>query len=183
MKRAQQKLRTRKAIKDAFIDLLKIKPIDQISITELAQKADVDRKTVYLYYPTVYDIIKEIENSIIEGLNQILANNKTADWKFFLRGLNEIMEQDLQYYTIIANDKKLAFLVDDCTNILIDIISKSVLQTKKCISDHDDIIINYTAHGILGVYEDWLKSTSKIPLEELINILGDLLNTTAPTFS
>src|SRR5919202_6124791 len=48
--RERQRRRTRKAIIDATIELLRrgVKP----SINEIAEAADVSRRTVYLYFPT-----------------------------------------------------------------------------------------------------------------------------------
>ncbi len=178
MKREKQRAKTRQNIKDAFVELLKEKHIDQITVTELARKADVDRKTFYLYYPTVYDVVREIEDGIIAGLKELLENHATSDWRIFLTGLNGIMEKDLEYYMVIAKNKELSFLVDECMNILIDILRESLLKKKETVSVKDEVLICYAASGILGVYENWLKSEEKMPLEQLIEILGDTMNQT-----
>ena len=49
--------KTRRAIRNAFVRLLTEKEMDKITIKELAELADVDRKTVYNYYEGVYDIL------------------------------------------------------------------------------------------------------------------------------
>ncbi len=41
--------RTKRNIYFAFFELLKNKPMDEISITELANKADIDRRTFYMH--------------------------------------------------------------------------------------------------------------------------------------
>lgn len=178
MKRENQKARTRQNIKNAFVELLKVKHIDQITVTELAKNADVDRKTFYLYYATVYDVVKEIENGVIAGLKEILEKNRPADWKVFLCGLNEIMEKDIDYYTVIAKNKNLSFLVDECMDILTTMLMESLLKEKTDIDDADRIRIKYAASGILGVYEEWLQSDDRMELDELIEILGEAMNDT-----
>ena len=46
MKRSEQKARTKYNIRQAFIDLLQRKEMDNITITELAKSANIDRKNV-----------------------------------------------------------------------------------------------------------------------------------------
>ena len=61
MKRQQQKAATRAKIKEAFVSLLRKKPLEQITVTEIATMADIDRKTFYLYYDTIRGVYMEIE--------------------------------------------------------------------------------------------------------------------------
>ena len=46
--------------------LLKTKSIDEVTIKEICELADVNRGTFYLHYTQPRDILKEIENSFIE---------------------------------------------------------------------------------------------------------------------
>ena len=59
--------RTKKAIRNAFLQLLSHKEVEKISVKEIAETADVDRKTVYNYYEGVYDILDELESVINDG--------------------------------------------------------------------------------------------------------------------
>ena len=58
-------LRTKRVIRNAFIKLLSQKDLNDISVKDIADAADVDRKTVYNYYSGVYEIRNEVENEII----------------------------------------------------------------------------------------------------------------------
>ena len=42
-------LRTKKAIQNAYLDLLKKKGTEKITISDIAREADIDRKTFYLH--------------------------------------------------------------------------------------------------------------------------------------
>ena len=52
-------LRTKKAIQNAYLDLLKKKGTEKITISDIAREADIDRKTFYLHYDSTEDIIRE----------------------------------------------------------------------------------------------------------------------------
>lgn len=178
VKREEQRARTRRSIRMAFVELLREQKLEQITVTELAARADIDRKTFYIYYNTVNDLIREIEGEIVDGLKVILDDRKDSDWKVFLQGLNKLMQKDIDFYSVLVRNTDLAFIVADCTGILEEMLYETILSGREHTSVRDEIIIRYTATGILGVYSDWLKAEKKIPLEELIEVLGDAMNNT-----
>ena len=63
-------VRTKKAIKNGFIALLGKKEMDSITVKDIAEYANVDRKTVYNYYPGVYALIEEIEEDFAKTMRE-----------------------------------------------------------------------------------------------------------------
>jgi len=51
--------RTKKAIHDSILEILAKKPLTEITVTELCNKADINRKTFYIYYNTPTDVFNE----------------------------------------------------------------------------------------------------------------------------
>ena len=75
-------IRTKKAIRMSFIDLLKENEINDITVTDIANKADINRKTFYNYYNNVYELLDEIENEVTTSFEKILKemeNNQTVN--------------------------------------------------------------------------------------------------------
>ncbi len=66
--------RTKKAIKNAFAELMSEKEISEITVKDIAETADVNRKTFYNYYNSVYDIVNEIENELVLAFDNVLSN-------------------------------------------------------------------------------------------------------------
>lgn len=48
--------KTKKAIHNTFMELLKVKPISKISVTELAKAAEINKATFYLHYKDIFDL-------------------------------------------------------------------------------------------------------------------------------
>ncbi|MBQ7228809.1 MAG: TetR family transcriptional regulator, partial [Clostridia bacterium] len=65
--------RTKKNIYRAFFRLVQTKAIDDITVSELARAADIDRKTFYLHYQTVRDVFVEFKQMIYDSLLEILS--------------------------------------------------------------------------------------------------------------
>lgn len=62
--------RTLKAIRSAFYELVLTKNYSDISITELTDLAEINRKTFYLHYSSLDDLVKEVEQEIVDHILQ-----------------------------------------------------------------------------------------------------------------
>lgn len=164
-------------IKEAFTKLLSEKPVSKITVTEIAREANIDRKTFYLHYDTVPDVYHQIEHGIMVGVRQMLATNGNTDWRQFIMGLNKIMKKDFAFYSVVARKVDLAYITNECTDIITSLLQESLLADRQA-SFEDKMIIRYAAVGITGVYTDWIKSDQAVPLERVIDVLTKALNQT-----
>lgn len=70
---------TKELIRKEFIDLLNKKPIHNVTVTELARKCDIERKTFYYHYENLTELIKEIFQ---EELTMVVEEfNETLSWE------------------------------------------------------------------------------------------------------
>lgn len=67
-------VRTKKAIRDTFVELLETKDINRISVSELSDTANLGRGTFYLHYKDIYDLYEQIENEAFEHLGHFYDN-------------------------------------------------------------------------------------------------------------
>ena len=56
--------RTKNAIKEAFLYLSRTQEVNKIKVSELAELADINRKTFYLHYVDVFGVLEEIQNEL-----------------------------------------------------------------------------------------------------------------------
>ena len=63
--------RTRMNIRDAFIELRSRKPIEKITVKELAERAEINKTTFYAHYETIYDLLGTLEQ---EAIDTVLEN-------------------------------------------------------------------------------------------------------------
>ncbi|MBQ2217359.1 MAG: TetR/AcrR family transcriptional regulator, partial [Firmicutes bacterium] len=69
-------VRTKKAIRSAFAELLSEKDYNDITVTDIAERADINRKTFYNYYRNTEDLVKEIECEACLNFDTILQDLK-----------------------------------------------------------------------------------------------------------
>lgn len=49
--------KTKRAIRSAFAELIKEKPMEKITVKEIAELAEINKTTFYAHYETVYDLV------------------------------------------------------------------------------------------------------------------------------
>lgn len=70
---------TKELIRKEFIELLNKKPIHNVTVTELARKCDIERKTFYYHYENLTELVKEIFQ---EELTMVVEEfNETLSWE------------------------------------------------------------------------------------------------------
>lgn len=70
---------TKELIRNEFIELLNKKTIHNLTVTELARKCDIERKTFYYHYENLTELIKEIFQ---EELTMVVEEfNETLSWE------------------------------------------------------------------------------------------------------
>ena len=66
-------LYTKMFLKESLLELMKEKPVDKITPTELCRHANINRNTFYTHYYSVRDVLEELElefsNQIVESLS------------------------------------------------------------------------------------------------------------------
>ncbi len=68
MNTEQRKKQTLQKIKHAFIQLLLVKDISHITVSELIGDADISRGTFYAYFNDIYDLMETIENELLDQM-------------------------------------------------------------------------------------------------------------------
>ncbi len=53
-------IKTRERIEEAFLELLKVKPLEKITVTELARVAMINKGTFYLHYLDIFDLYRQV---------------------------------------------------------------------------------------------------------------------------
>lgn len=71
--------KTRRVLRQCLTTLLKEKKIQEITVREIAEMADINRGTFYLHYKDVYDLMEQIENELMAELEEVLNHHSVQD--------------------------------------------------------------------------------------------------------
>jgi AcrR family transcriptional regulator len=66
--------KTRQMFIDVFCELYSQKPIEKISVQEIANKSGYNRSTFYQYFTDIYELLDYVENNLLNYIKEELAN-------------------------------------------------------------------------------------------------------------
>lgn len=172
--------KTKKVIREAFLILITENDISKITIKEISDLADINRKTFYAYYKDKYDLLDEIENEFIEKFVRMIDD---FDFQKLLSNPYEIFCQltKLLYHNMgicelfINNDTLGNNLLEKIKNVMTEKLL--TMMTNKVTSN--DIFLSYIndfiVAGLISAYTKWFKSDRSISLEELSQELSIII--------
>ena len=68
--------KTKKSIRNAFLELRAHKPLERITVKELAELAQISKATFYLHYQDIYDLSTRMQDDVIQ---RVLESIERAD--------------------------------------------------------------------------------------------------------
>ncbi len=172
-------IRTKKNIREAFYKLLSEKAFESITVSELAQKADINRKTFYLHYSSTKDLLDEIQQEIIERMLQVLGKydilSRTFDpYPMFLE-----FNESLTSYVTICKSFLFSSSLSDPIRQVKNAVLNSILAKYSGLSRQDRIraeyYIEYASTGLIALYLKWLShDPPQISTEALAEITSEI---------
>ena len=173
-------LKTKKAIRTALIELLATQALDSISITAIAKAAHITRKTFYIYYANVQDVVAEIEVDIVtafeQALNKITIGDHLEDAHLIFETLTQVINNDFHDYQALVtahnlDDTQLIRKITDCLKKrLIKITPSDYFNNEQTFM----LTVNYVLAGIMSVYQEWFHNSQAISIEVLSKQLSTL---------
>lgn len=176
IKSDKRSIKTRKAIKNALMELMCSREISKITIKDIALAADINRKTFYTHYTDVFSVLNDIENELMSKLINILNTFEISGGKYnpypIFKKLTEEINKDIEFYKLLLSYESSSNLINKIALLLKEYIYKYCVSE----SDIDNIrlpyIINFISAGIISSYQEWFNSDSKITLEQLSETLS-----------
>lgn len=94
--------KTRQSFINVFCELYCQKPIEKITVQEMANKAGYNRSTFYQYFTDVYDLLSFVENDILDYIRKKLKNTEQTDTK--PRDIYLLFEEKGAYLNALLGD-------------------------------------------------------------------------------
>lgn len=163
-------LKTKKAIFQAFSELLKEKELRKITVQEIVDKADISRVTFYKYYLDVYDLYDKIESELLTniGLITLQLADKTFN-EFFKELINYVYNSRATFEMVFSPN--VTNKLRDKVSCIIEGILKKIYSEKLGISiDNEDLayLCCYRSSGFLAVIQRWVQNGFSQSCENMV---------------
>ena len=171
-------LRTKKNIRQAFLHLLSEKSLSQITVKELSNLADINRKTFYMYYSNIEDIFAELEDELVLKLVHVFEKELFQKEMFnsysFFENLNHTIQEDIDLYRILNHSDLLPHLIQRAKNALIEVFFRKYNISADSDNERYILYAEYAASGILSMYTKWFSRDFHMSLEELTRTAAEI---------
>lgn len=171
-------LKTRRLIKNALIDLMAEKEVSSITITELSEKALINRKTFYRHYGTVAEVVTEIENEILDEFALALrnANKSCLDVGGLVSDISELLVRRREYFAKLTKLNPELFSKGRIKAMLRRTIEVS-LRSSGAIADRETLsaVSQFSVSGVLSLYAEWFDNGCHGTLDHVTEVAKRLL--------
>ena len=148
-------IKTKRAIRNAFAALIAEKDLNDITIKDISDVADINRKTVYNYYGGIHEILDEIENELVSSFEKVIQEidfprNLENPNKIF-ETLTDVINEDMEFYSQLMLKIR---------------VKQTLAQRLPADKKKIELIADFITSGMLSAYQSWFNSGREQPIAE-----------------
>lgn len=171
--------RTKKLLTQALTQLLQEKQINEITVKELTDLADMNRGTFYLYYKDIFDMLEKIEDGLFESLDEIVSLHEHDDVARqtapILLDLFHFIEDNQEMCRVLLSPHgDMNFL-----HKLNQVVREKCLQMWPNEEEKKDATFEYhysfVVYGCVGVFRAWLNGNCQEPAEKMAEMADAMI--------
>ena len=159
---------------NAFWDLMKEKPIDQIGIDEISERAGLSRRTFYRHFKSVDDVLTYFFRKKTDLFISHFTRYKPTDYISLAKVSFEYCAISKEFMLVLKKNNKLELYLQYLFEKTSFLMKKIFENNKKA-----TLIDIYTSHFIIGslygVLLRWLKSGMIVDVKDMCEVVSDIL--------
>lgn len=166
---------TQMVIKESFIQLNAKKPLTQITVKEICDRAEINRSTFYRNYVDVYDLKDRIEEDFLQQIKTFIHDKHIEGAEQTVLHILVTMKEHQDRYTSlhdIPSQRLLLCIVEECfadkKNYLLSVAPH--LSPKEI-----RWYFEYISTGCAAIMIDWVKSGMKESPHEVAKFISALI--------
>ena len=177
-KNPQRTKQTRQDLIDAFWSLYCRKSIEKISVKEVAAKAGYNRGTFYEYFTDVYDLLEQLELSLLPSSPEELPPRSEAGVKGTGQPLDlfiKMYERNQKYFVVLLGDHGDPAFRGRIKRHVRPMLLSVLAAGRGADKFEIEVIIEFVLSAMIGVLGYWFSCERKQPIEKLISLMYDLM--------
>jgi AcrR family transcriptional regulator len=172
--------KTRQQLQHCLAVLLKEKKIQEITVREITEMADLNRGTFYLHYKDVFDLLEKVELELLDELDGTLQKYQASD----LHQKLSLIFTDL-FVCVQENAEMVQILLGENGDLnFVNQVKERVRE--KCLKDWFELFNSqdsqlfdafnaFVVSGCLGLVTYWLQNGMKESPKELAQIAEQIM--------
>ena len=169
-------IRTREAIRKAFEEMICEMDYEQISIKELTERARINRKTFYLHYNSLDDLLRELQNEMAKNFIERTRDlERPRDMDKITREFFLVSEGAGRLHERLMCSGSYHYISRRITNEIMSETWGTDGKQKSIDPYVQNIVMTFVSQSTIEIYKQWIADGKKIPLEEIIALTTKLI--------
>lgn len=146
-------LRTREAFNVAFEDLALTNAYHNITVTNLAQHAGVNRKTFYLHYNSINELVEGYTSEVTKALVKIIKNTPFTEVYahpgILLDDFTTVITQHSKLYQKILYDDEYSLFVKRIERTLSQALAKNICEAYPITAQNASVVAHFMINNTI----------------------------------
>ncbi|MDP3446235.1 MAG: TetR/AcrR family transcriptional regulator C-terminal domain-containing protein [Ignavibacteria bacterium] len=168
---------TKQTIKDAFWELYKDKKIERITVKDITLKAGYNRSTFYAYFTDVYDILDQIEEDLMPGIEHLPPIDTSREHNpDFFENIIAIYERNSAYYSVLLSENGDPRFALKMKNVFKSMMMEAIANRVSISLEEIDYALEFLVGATLSTVKHWFDQDKNIPMQQLIPLMYKLMD-------
>ncbi|EME7221462.1 TetR/AcrR family transcriptional regulator [Enterococcus faecium] len=169
-------LKSQEAIKKAVLELMTEKSFDRITIQDIANRANVSRRTIYLHYTDKYDLLDQLVKVHMNELRSICESAvdlslKEANLLWF-----EYFEKNYLFFSTMLASDGATFFRSQFLEFVVQEVKKHHISDGENQTLDQEVFIQFFGSASVGLVEWWIKNGIPLSPRDITQQLGGFLD-------
>jgi AcrR family transcriptional regulator len=156
---------TKMVLKDSFIKLLTKKDISRITIKEICEYADINRATFYSHYIDQYDLMKKIEDELLDNISTHLSVLEELGTNLnsveTIEKILDYIKENAQLCKLLLSERGDLSFQKKVMIFVYDIVMSNLSSIGIIDKEDAEYIYSFTITGSVGIIQKWLNDDMK----------------------
>ncbi|MBP1995522.1 TetR/AcrR family transcriptional regulator [Paenibacillus eucommiae] len=155
-------IRTKEAINKAFLELFSEKELEQITINDIAERANVNRGTIYLHYSDKYDLLdKCIEqhlNILITFCSKNELNREISTLVSDLKPVFDYFEANFLFFSAMFTNQRTTVFRERLLQFVATNVREKLDRQNLQPDIDNEVNAQFMASAFIGILEWWIRN-------------------------
>lgn len=169
-------INTKRKLSKSLISLLTSKSITEIDVSELCEKAGINRTTFYKHYASLYHLLDELIVQFFKRIETLFLSlssgeNTTSKVAYLLKYL----KQNREFVTIIMNNNSFSSISERLIqlNFICNLINSNI-QYRKNAYVSEDYYVDFIISGWIAAIRRWVNENCDLDVNTLARLLTSI---------
>ncbi len=167
---------TRANLRQAFWELYARKPLERISVREITDRAGYNRATFYLHYHDVYELLNEIEDTVLGSVARLveerLVTEPTPDFSAHMGIILGMAKGFRPYMEVLLDEGGDPSFVRRLKQAIWPLVERFVMPpADEAGGAERDVMREYFLSGLVAAVREGICRDDPMPVDRLIDVI------------